>query len=222
MQGVADSASDALSYVKIGLETSRKLPDDKLMDVVKPLMPKLEATFGGPRKHYEDPRRFVMQLENLIARTAALATVAFESNVNDTECGLQLWRLNRELQEIAIQFFPLQSHASRNVAMYLLLEMSDQSVESIGGTDVFRSLIPSKPLERTAMQQETRERATLCLDRLRDKAVSYIVQYYPPLEWYFERQIARDAERHLIAIQKLQEDHLTGSSRASLLARYPK
>ena len=222
MQGVADSASDALSYVKIGLETRRKLPDEKLIDVVKPLMLKLEATFGGPRKHYEDPKRFVVQLENLIARTAALATVAFESKVNDSECGMQLWRLNRELQEIAIQFFPLQTHASRNVAMYLLLEMKDQSVESIGGPEVFRSLIPSKPLERGAMLQETRESATLSLDRLRDKTVSYIVQYYPPLEWYFERQIARDAERHLIAIQQLQEDYLTGSSRASLLARYPK
>ncbi len=222
MQGVADSASDALSYVKIGLETRRKLPDDMLMDVVKPLMTKLEATIGGPRKHYEDPKRFVVQLENLIARTAALATVAFESKVSDTESGLRLWHLNRELQEIALQDFPLQTHASRNVAMYLLLEMKVQSVESIGGPDVFRSLIPSPSNEMTAAQQETRKYATVRLEKLRINSGSYIVQYYPPLKWYFERQIVRDAQRRLIAIQKLQEDYLTGTIRASLLARYPK
>ena len=37
----------------------------------------------------------------------------------------------------------------------------------------------------------------------------------------FARQVALDAERHLITIQKLQEDHLTGTTHASLLARYP-
>ena len=222
MQGVADSASDALSYVKIGLETRRKSPDDKLNEVLKPLLAQLEAKLSGPRQRNNDTKRFESQLENLIARTAALATVAFESKVNDTECGLQLWRLNRELQEIAIQFFPLQTHASRNVAMYLLMEMKDQEIESIGGPDVFRSLIPTPAHERTAMQQETREGATVRLDRLRNNAGSKIVQYYPPLRWYFERQVALDAERHLITIQKLQEDHLTGTTHASLLARYPK
>ena len=106
--------------------------------------------------------------------------------------------------------------------MYLLLEMKDQSVVSIGGPDVFRNLIPSQSLEKTATQQETREDAIVRLERLQGNSGSNIVQYYPPLKWYFERQIARDAERRLIAVQKLQEDYLTGTLRASLLARYPK
>ncbi|HUP78652.1 MAG TPA: hypothetical protein VM260_08870 [Pirellula sp.] len=222
MQGVADSARDAVSWVKIGLETNRKSPDDKLMEVLRLLIPKLEATLSGPRKRYYDSKRFVEQLENLIARTAALATVALQSKDNDMEFGLRLWRLNRELQEIARQLFPLQTHASRNVAMQLLLELRDEDVDAIGGPDVFRSLIPSLSLERTATLQETRDNATLRFDRLRDNAERYFVQYYPPLRWYFERQIAFETEGHLISVQKLQEDYLTGTLRASLLARYPK
>ena len=101
----------------------------------------------------------------------------------------------------------------------------------MGEPDVFRSLIPSVPDERTANMNEARVHAHNQRELLRrNNAVlprktlasrSNIIQYYPPLRWLFERQIAVDLERQLNRTRQLPFNFLTGASRASLIARYP-
>lgn len=230
MEGVADSARDAMSVVVSDLETQRNTPAQSLSAAVEPMLLQLEDQIRGQRKQVGDTTEFSLQLGNLIVRTAALATVALSEN--DTKLGLRLWRLNRELQEIAHQADPLGTHASCNVAMYMLRQVSDGDVEAMGGAEVFRSLIPPVPDERTATIEETRERATVSRELVRGNTASlpntysamqgHITPYYPPLRWLFERQIASDLERDVKRLGQLPENYLTAASRASLRARYPK
>ena len=229
-EGVANSARDAISVVLSDLETQRNTPEQGLLVGVVTMLPQLEVQIRGQRKQVGDTTEFSLQLGNLIARTAALATVALSEN--DTKLAPRLWRLNRELQEIAHQVDPLGTHASRNVAMYLLRQVSDRDVEAIGGAEVFRSLIPSVPDERTATIEETREQATVSRELVRGNTASlpntysgmqsYITPHYPPLRWLFERQLAADLERHVNRLRLLPENYLTAASRASLLERYPQ
>ncbi len=229
MEGVANSARDAISVVVSDLEAQRSTPEQNLLAVVEPMLPQLEDQILGQRTQVGDTTEFSLQLGNLIARTAALATVALSEN--DSKVALRLWRLNRELQEIAHVTDPLATHASRNVAMYLLSQVSATDVEAMGGADVFRSLIPSLPDERTATMDETRELATVSRELVRGNTAllpkrfsgmkSDITPYYPPLRWLFERQLACDLERNVNSLRPLPEDYLTAASRASLRERYP-
>ncbi len=235
MEGVADSANDAVGQILADLAMQRTTPEINLAAVIKPLLPPLEELIRGPRQQTGDMTRYnVSQLENLIARTAALATVAMRQG--EPELALRIWRLNRELQEFAHQFDPLNTHASRNVAMHLLQQLRDRDVEAMGGPDVFRSLIPSVPDERTANMNEAREQAynrrellgrsnpvTMTLLPKTISGMRYIsIQYFPPLRWLFERQIAVDLERHLNSTSPLSTNFLTSASRDSLVTRFPQ
>ncbi len=230
MEGVANSAREAISVVVSELEAQRNTPEQSLLAVVESMLPQLEDQIRGQRTLVGDTTEFSLQLGNLIARSAALATVAL--NENDPKVALRLWRLNRELQEIAQQNDLLGSHASRNVSMYLLSFVSDPDVEAMGGADVYRSLIPSVPDERTATIDEAREHATVSRELVRGNSASlpntfswrksYITPNYPPLRWLFERKIAADLERDVSRFRFLPEDYLTAASRASLLERYPQ
>lgn len=235
MEGVADSANDAVGQILAGLAMQRTTPEISLVAVIKPLLPPLEELIRGPRQQIGDMTRFyVPQLENLIACTAALATVAMRQG--ESELALRIWRLNLELQEFAHQFDPLNTHASRNVAMHLLQQLRDRDVEAMGGPDVFRSLIPSVPDERIANMNEAREQAynrrallrrnnALTITSL-PKTISGMrlinIQYFPPLRWLFERQIAVDLERQLNSTSPLSTNFLTGASRNSLVTRFPQ
>ena len=234
MEGVADSANNAVGQILADLAMQRTTPETSLAAVIERLLPPLEELMRGPRQQIGDMTRYnVPQLEDLIARTAALATVAMGQG--ESELALRIWRLNRELQEFAHQFDSLNTHASRNVSMHLLQQVSDREVEAMGGRDVFRSLIPSVPDERTANMNEVRDQAYNLRELLRrnnafattllPKTISgtrfHIVQYYPPLRWLFERQIAVDLKRQLNSTMQLSANFLTGASRASLIARYP-
>ncbi len=230
MEGVAESARDAISVVRSDLEAERNTPAQSLLAVVESMLPQLEDQIRGRRKQVGDTTEFSLQLEYLIARTAALATVALSEN--DPKVALRLWQLNRELQEIAHQDDPLSTHASRNVAMYFLREVSDHDVEAMGGAGVFRSLIPQVPNERTATLEETREHATASRELVRGNTASlpnpfsgrksYIFPYYPPLRWLFERQLAADLERDVSRLRLLPENYLTAASRALLVERFPQ
>lgn len=227
MEGVAESAREAISVVLSDLETQRSTPEQSLLAVVEPMLPQLEDQIRRQLKQVGDTTEFSLQLGNLIARTAALASVALSEN--DSKVALRLWRLNRELQKIAHQSDPLGTHASRNVAMHLLTQISDRDVEAMGGADVFRSLIPPVPDERTATIDEARENATVSRELVRGNTASlpksfsgmqsYVTPYYPPLRWLFERQIACNLGRHLSILQQLPENYLTASTRDSLLQR---
>ena len=229
MEGVGESAREAMSIVLSDLETQRSTPEQSLSAVVMPMLPHLEEQIRGKQKQVGDTTEFSLQLGNLIARTAALATVALSEN--DSSVALRLWRINRELQEIAHQTDLLGTHASRNVAMYLLRQVSEPDVESMGGADVLKSLIPPVPDERAATMEETRELATLRRELVRGNTVfspkfsrmpGHVTPNYPPLSWLFERQIAADLERDVSRLRLLPEDYLTAASRASLLERYPQ
>ena len=229
MEGVAESARDATSAVLNNLESQRSTPEQSLLAVVIPMLPHLEDQVRGKRKQVGDTTEFSLQLGNLIARSAALATVALSEN--DSSVALRLWRLNRELQVIAHENDPLGTHASRNVAMTLLRQVSDRDVQAMGGADVFRSLIPPVPDERTATMEETRELATLRRELVRGNTVflpkfsgmpGHVTPNYPPLRWLFERQIAAELERDVSRLRLLPEEYLTAASRASLLERYPQ
>ena len=230
MEGVADSANDAVGQILAGLAMLRTTPETSLVAVIEPLLPPLEEWMRGPRQQIGDMTRYnVPQLEDLIARTAALATVAMRQG--ESELALRIWRLNRELQEFAHQFDSLNTHASRNVSMHLLQQLSDRDVEAMGGRDVFKSLIPSVPDEKIANMNDARVQADIHRELLRGNSAvlprktlasrSNIVQYYPPLRWLFERQIAIDLERVLDTVRQLSANFLTGATRASLMARYP-
>ena len=230
MEGVAESARDAISVVLSDLSAQRVTPAQSLSAVVEPLLPQLEDQIRGRQKQIGNTTDFSLQLGNLIARTAALATVALSEN--DSKLALRLWQLSRELQEIAHLTDPLGTHASRNVAMYLLKQVSYRDVEAMGGADVFRSLIPTVPDERTATIDETREHAAVMRELMRGNTASlpntyfgmqsYITPYYPPLRWLFERQLAADIDRDVSRLRLLSENYLTAASRASLLERYPQ
>ena len=231
MEGVADSANDAVGQVRVDLAAQLIASENNLVAVVEPLLKQFEELTRRPRQQqigvytgYSVP-----QLENLIARTAALATVAMGQD--ESELALRIWRLNREFQELAHQFNPLHTHASRNVAMHLLGQVSDLGVAAMGGPDVFRSLIPTVPDERIAIMKESRENAINHREMLRGNIAvlsrntlgsrSKFIHCYPPLRWLFERQIAVDLDRQLNSTKELSANFLTGESRASLIARYP-
>ena len=225
MEGVADSANDAVSQVRVDLAAHLTAPENNLVAVVKPLLPQLEELTRNPRQQ-------VPQLENLIARTAALATIALGEN--ESELALRIWRINRDLQEFAHQIDPLHTHASRNVAMHLLQQVSDRGVEAMGGPDVFKSLIPAVPDERAAFMNGAFEQAAGRRELLRGKNSftstvlpqktltrrSNIIHYFPPLMWFFERQLAVDLERQLNSTRQLSANFLTGASRAALRERF--
>ena len=220
LQGVEDTAHAVLGDVVERLKSKRVTPKQDLAEVIKSL-PQLEDLLNGRTIHWQHVNRV---FPTLIVRTAALATVALQNR--DSELALRIWRLNRELQELASEFSPIGSHASRNVAMHLLNEISDADVQAIGGESVFKSLIPSVPDERVAQLKEDYDEAVLRRRLLNMPPTPShwfaLTRYYPPLRWLNERQISYDLERRRGAVEKLPKNLLTEQSRSQLVSRFPE
>ncbi len=101
--------------------SKRDASDQNVVDVIKKL-PNLEDVLNGQRKPIQVSLA-PEALNNLVVRIAALATIAMQSQ--DSALALRLWRLERDLQDFAGETMPLNTHASRNVAMHLLMQASE-------------------------------------------------------------------------------------------------
>jgi len=138
---------------------------------------------------------------------------------------VRLWKLNRRLQEIAQECNPLQTHASRNVSMHLLEKASNGEIASMGGPEVFRTLIPSIPQERTASLGEIRQEfasyreAGFAVNSSEPFLKPQFSKYYPPIHWMLERQMAVVWDRQLRILRQQPENFLTGQARDLLVAR---
>ena len=166
----------------------------------------------------------VSQFENLIARTAALAVIALKCE--DAQNAVRLWKINRRLQELAQQFNPLQTHASRNISMVLLQQTRNGEIAAMGGPEVFRTLIPSVAPERTASLAQSSQAYRLYRETSGVKdftdgmaPIARFSKYYPPIYWLIERQMMVDLDRQMKVIRLLREDCLTGQTRDALVAR---
>ena len=226
LEGVESAAKDAVYQVLEGLESKRNAPYQDLAEVIKGLLPPLEEMLHSPRVQMKKSPFPVEKIEHLIARTAALATIALQCH--DSELALRLWRLNLELQEMAGENLPLITVASRNSAMHLLMQVSDADVQAMGGVDVFRSLIPSVSDERDSILLEALGFAKYKRNTLQGLSQSSsmhrmaITKYYPPIRWLNERQISYDLERRRGAVGKLAKNFLTEQSRSKLVSRFPQ
>ena len=206
------------------LTQQRKTTDENLTAVFAPSIPRLEEIMNREALAVEAYNVPLSKLDTLIARTAALATIAMQRE--DAESSVRLWKVNRQLQEVAQQCNPVRTHASRNVSMHLLLQARNGEIAAMGGPEVFRTLIPSIAQERTASMAQVSQRLnsyrelhsnsdyeeTMMLKTL-------IARYYPPINWLIERQMFLEGVRGLKSMSQLREDYLTCQTRDLLVER---
>jgi hypothetical protein len=219
MQMIETSAYGILNSVR---NEVKEIRDQSLSELLNPSLAKLQSIQDGPK--VPASRSQQLQLESLIARTAALATVATKEE--DANLALRLWKLNRDLQEVGSKVYPLETHAARKIAMYLLLTLKSTDVKVLGGGDVYRSLIPSPAEERSASIAES-----FAVERIRRQQLNSpvatspmhwiaVTRYYPPMRWLYERRLVqhqRDRRSHL---ETLPTDYLTGEVRRQLEQRF--
>jgi len=224
LEGVSRTADFVVAQVSAELTDQRQQRDETLAAVFVPSISKLEECMDKEPLNVEASKVSLPKLETLIARTAALATIA--TKCEDAESSVRLWKLNRRLQEIAQQCNPLQTHASRNVSMYLLKKTSNGEIAAMGGPEVFRTLIPPIPQERTASLGEIRQ--ALSSYRKAGFATNssdttflepQFRKYYPPIHWMIERQMSVDLDGQIKNIRQQRENFLTGHARDLLVAR---
>jgi len=215
--GSQDRVSNcALGAVETTLQELRAVqtkPDQLLSAVIKPLLSHFDQLQSGPRRvaTLELQDRFNL----LIVQTAVLATIAMQEK--EVELALRLWKLNRDFQEIASDVYPLYSHAARNCAMYLLLQVKTIDVQQrMGGVDVYQSLIPSRSDERTPSIEESFMNATRYLKMLEKKQKPGL---FPPLRWYYERQFTYAHDRQKTFLEKEPKNYLTEGIRVQLERR---
>lgn len=234
---IAQTSTGVVNEIQAELELAGADSSQSVVDVLKSRVPDVvEAISKSQSSQYDDPL-FIYDplLDNKIARVAAMATLALRWN--EPELSLDLWRLNREFQEIATGdsdsyslSYSLQTYASRSVSMFLLNQLSDSEVEKLGGRDVVASLIPSECDERAATMSETR--STVSMQRMvvwgytnqDGTTVIYpqwnIFRLYPPLRWFAERELALKLDRVLKINSGLYKNYITYVVRAPLVARF--
>ena len=230
---IAQTSTGVVNEIQAELELAGADSSQSVVDVLKSRVPDVvEAISKSQSSQYDNPL-FIYDplLDNKIARVAAMATLALRWN--EPELSLDLWRLNREFQEIATGdsgSYSLQTYASRSVSMFLLNQLSDSEVEKLGGRDVVASLIPSEADERAATMLETR--STVSNQRLvvwgytnqDGTTVIYpqwnIFRLYPPLRWFAERELALELDSVLKINSGLVKNYITYVVRAPLVARF--
>jgi len=223
LEGVSRTADFVVAQVSAELTEQRQRREVTLAAVFVPSISKLEECMDKEPLRVEASKVFLPKLETLIARTAALATIAMKCE--DAESSVRLWKLNRRLQEIAQECNPLLTHASRNVSMYLLGKVSNGEIAAMGGSEVFRTLIPSIPQERNASLGEISQefasyrKAGFAANSSEPFLKPQFSKYYPPIHWMLERQMAVDVERQLKILRQQSENFLTGQARDLLVAR---
>jgi len=107
----------------------------------------------------------------------------------------------------------------------LLGKVSNGEIAAMGGSEVFRTLIPSIPQERNASLGEIRQ----ALSSYREAGFAtnssepflrlQFSKYYPPIHWMLERQMVVDMDRRIRIIRQQPENFLTGQARDLLVAR---
>jgi len=223
LEGVSRTADFVVAQVSAELTEQREQTDATLAAVIVPSISKLEEFMDKEPIRVEASNVSLPNFETLIARTAALATLAMKSN--DAESSVRLWKLNRRLQETAQECNPLQTHASRNVSMHLLEKASNGEIAAMGGPEVFRTLIPSIPQERTASLGEIRQalssyrKAGFPANSSEPFLKPQFSKYYPPIHWMLERQMAVDMDRRIRILGRQPENLITGQARDLLVAR---
>lgn len=223
LEGVSRTADFVVAQVSAELTEQREQTDATLAAVLVPSISKIEECMDKEPLSVEANRVFLKKLETLIARTAALATIAMKCE--DAESSVRLWKLNRRLQEFAHLCDPLQTHASRNVSMYLLQKSSNGEIAAMGGPDIFRTLIPSIPHERTSSLGEIGQAVSsyrkdgFPANSSEPFLKPQFSQYYPPIHWMLERQMVVDLDRQLKVIRQQPENFLTGQARDLLVGR---
>jgi hypothetical protein len=224
LEGVSRSADSVVAQVSAELGIQHNPSNETLAAFFDPSIARLEEIMVKEPSRVEASKVPVSQLEHLIARTAALAVLAMKHE--DAQNAVRLWKINRRLQELAQQLNPLETHASRNVSMYLLQQARNGEIVAMGGPDVFRTLIPSIALERTASLSQANQAYTLYreLQGTRDSShrmtpMAQFSRYYPPVDWLIKRQMAVELDMQTKVLRQLPENFLTGQTRDALVAR---
>ncbi len=222
MHMIASSAHGAVSTVQNEL---KEKADKPISELINPVLRELD----GLQNEVKVPISYGLQikLDVLIVRTAALASIALKEK--DAELGLRLWKLNRELQDVASEVNAMDAGA-RKTAMYLLLDLKSEDVQLIGGAKIYRSLIPSVADERSVSIEYSlaRERNNLqMLQRMSNSAITpmhwlAVTRFFPPLRWLYERELVNDHRRQQAHLSTLPKNYITGDVRRQLEQRFPK
>ena len=220
MHMIEGSAYEILNTVRNEVQEKR---DQSLSELLNPFIAKLQSIQDGAK--VPTSRSQQVQLESLIVRTAALATIATKENEH---LALKLWKLNRDLQVVGGKVYPLETQAARKIAMYLLLKLKSTDVNVLGGDAVYRSLIPSPAEERSASIAESfaveRIRRQQLQSPLATSPIHWIAvtRYYPPMRWLYERRLVHHQRSQRAYLASMPESYMTGELRLQLEQRFPE
>lgn len=220
MHMIEGSAHGAVSTIQNELKEKGDLP---ISELINPVLQKLD----GLQHEAKVPMSYQLQniLNLLIVRTAAMASIALKEK--EADLGLRLWKLNRELQDMASEANAMDSQGARKTAMFLLLELSGEDVQLIGGSDIYQSLIPSVADERSVGIEYSLARERNTLQQLRQMSSSAITpmhwlaftRFFPPLRWLYERELVNDYRRQRAYLSTSPKNYLTGDVRRQLEQR---
>ena len=223
MHMIAGSANGAVSTIRNEL---KEKGDQAIRELLEPIFGELDRL----QNEAKVPMSYGLnnKLNLLIVRTAALATIVLEEK--ETELGLRLWKLNRELQDFASKVNAMNSQGVRKTAMYLLLDLRSEDVQMMGGAEIYRSLIPSVSDERAESIQYSLARQQNTLHHLRLTSSSAITpmhwlavtRFFPPLLWLYEREMVIDHRNQRAYFALLPKNYLTSEVRRQLEQRFPE
>ncbi len=202
----------------------------KLANVVDPFASQFEAKLYGSTV-LRPPTETSASLNDWIGRTAILAAVVSRSG--QPELALRLWRINRDLQELAQSCDVLATANARNFAMTMLQLMSDSELNAMGDKDVLNGLIPNAADESSATIKESKEWATFGREYLRGTVephgkyssvpashfARFLLRFYLPARWCLERLLALDIRFTVDYYSSQRKDYFTGEIRDALLQR---